>query len=80
MPPQEAGHIIRRAIAQPHPDDLRWRAVHHAETVEVFVLCDEQRVPLGQSAYAPTGTVTPGQQATAPEDPLPAITRPGTIA
>lgn len=52
MPPQEAGHIFRRAVAQPHPDDLRWRAVDHAEMLKAYDIKPEWK-SYGWTALTP---------------------------
>jgi hypothetical protein len=38
---EEAYYIVRRAVAEADPDDLRRRAVQNAQAMEVFVLGHE---------------------------------------
>ena len=39
--PKETCHVVRRAVAEADPDDLRRRAVKNAQPMEIFVLGHE---------------------------------------
>ena len=41
VPPQQIGHILRRAVPQTNPDDLRRSPTDDAQPMEVLVLRDE---------------------------------------